>query len=230
MKKSFYEILEVSNSASRETIDAVYLVLQRKYSSLDPEQHPEAAEQLKFIQIAYGVIADPAKRAVYDKRLAKASAEPKPEPTPEPTPIAPAIQTEQPASPAGPARAEPTAPAAEKEVATPIDLIAQLKEANRNTGPREDFGERFFSIATKPLVAAIIGLFFVGSVTYKYMKPATRSNTSNALAKQGAFSPDPVATTALDAAQKLDSDLEAGMNTPSTRRLFPLLPSRQKPT
>jgi hypothetical protein len=69
-----------------------------------------------------------------------------------------------------------------------------------------------FAISTKPLVAAIIGLVFVGSATYKYMKPATRPNTSNASAKQGAISPDPVATTALDAAQRLESGLEAGMN------------------
>lgn len=206
MKKSFYEILEVSTTASQETIDAVYRVLHEKYSSRDSAQYPDAAEQLKFLRIAHGVISDPAKRAVYDKRLATAKAEAA---QPAPTPIA-----EQPiAAPPQPPVVTAAAPATDNSLlVTPVDLIAQLKEANRNTGPREDIAERLTAIATKPLVAAIVGLVFVGSVTYKSMQPAKPPSAAAAQARQGPFVPDPLAAAALDAAQKLGARVEADIS------------------
>ena len=64
-----YEILEVSPSASFETVERVFRYLAKRY-------HPDASENgdiQKFTQIAeaYEILGDPAKRASFDNELDK---------------------------------------------------------------------------------------------------------------------------------------------------------------
>src|SRR5438552_2392034 len=69
--KSFYEILEVSPSASPAEIRTAYLNLAREYH---PDRVPEhltklradAEEKLKLVNHAWAVLGDPAKRRQYD--------------------------------------------------------------------------------------------------------------------------------------------------------------------
>ena len=71
MKKTFYEILEVSESASPEIIEKAYKVLAKKY-------HPDlqvsgdkaqAEAKMKQINEAYEVLGDSEKRSAYDLKL-----------------------------------------------------------------------------------------------------------------------------------------------------------------
>lgn len=67
---NYYEILEVSETASAEVIKASYRALVRKF-------HPDvyvgdkgyATEQLKVLNAAYEVLSDPIKRRIYDDYL-----------------------------------------------------------------------------------------------------------------------------------------------------------------
>lgn len=73
MKKTFYELLEVSNTASQETIRTMYQALQKRYAELEGNGSADAAEQFKFIKIAYEVISNPDKRRMYDAHIASSS-------------------------------------------------------------------------------------------------------------------------------------------------------------
>ena len=58
-----YRILQVSPNADLEAIHAAYRRLARRYHpDLNPQ--PEAAERMRAINAAYGVLSDPARRAV----------------------------------------------------------------------------------------------------------------------------------------------------------------------
>ena len=84
--KSFYEVLEVAESASAEEIHSAYLRLAREYH---PDRVPEhltklradAEEKFKQVQEAWTVLGDPAKRQRYDQR-ARATDRPGPAPAP----------------------------------------------------------------------------------------------------------------------------------------------------
>src|SRR6185437_8050034 len=75
---SFYEILEVSPSASTAEIRTSYLRLAREYH---PDRVPEhltklradAEEKLKLVNEAWAVLSDAAKRRLYDERLRNAT-------------------------------------------------------------------------------------------------------------------------------------------------------------
>ena len=64
---TYYDILEVSQNASSETIHAAYKALCKKYhpdvSSLDSD------ERMKEVNHAYEILSDPEKRSQYDREL-----------------------------------------------------------------------------------------------------------------------------------------------------------------
>lgn len=67
--KSYYEILEVSRNASKETIKSEFKKLARKYHpDLNPN-NKEAEEKFKEINEAYGILSNEDSRKEYDKKL-----------------------------------------------------------------------------------------------------------------------------------------------------------------
>jgi hypothetical protein len=70
MAKTFYDVLEVSASAGRETIRAAYDSLMRVYTAKAQAGDADAENRLKFARTAYEVLSDPQKKALYDQRLA----------------------------------------------------------------------------------------------------------------------------------------------------------------
>ncbi|MEO8135000.1 MAG: DnaJ domain-containing protein [Betaproteobacteria bacterium] len=68
MKKTLYELLEVRNNDSPETIATAYHRMREYYTELE-KTDPAAGEQLKVLKLAYEVILDPIQRVMYDQRL-----------------------------------------------------------------------------------------------------------------------------------------------------------------
>ena len=66
--RTYYALLGVSRTATREEINAAYKQLARKYHP-DISSEPDAAEIMKQINIARDVLTDPARRADYDLKL-----------------------------------------------------------------------------------------------------------------------------------------------------------------
>ncbi len=73
MKKNFYEILEVSENASPETIERVYKLLVKKYHPdlQSPDKKAEAEEKIKEINRAYDTLSNPTLRREYDFTLSQ---------------------------------------------------------------------------------------------------------------------------------------------------------------
>ena len=73
--KNYYEILEISQNASKEIIDKAYRVLAKKYhpDSNKPEDKQWAEEQFKEINEAYEVLSDENKKREYDQNLINAN-------------------------------------------------------------------------------------------------------------------------------------------------------------
>lgn len=69
--KTLYELLEVSETASKEIIEKAYKVLAKKYHpDLQKEEDKEKAEQkMKQINEAYDILSDDTKRGKYDEEL-----------------------------------------------------------------------------------------------------------------------------------------------------------------
>lgn len=69
--KTLYEILEVSESASKEIIEKAYKVLAKKYHpDLQTEQDkPGAEKKMKELNEAYSILIDDVKRKEYDNKL-----------------------------------------------------------------------------------------------------------------------------------------------------------------
>jgi hypothetical protein len=90
--KSWYEILEVAESASAEQIRSAYLRMAREYH---PDRVPEhltklradAEDKFKQVQEAWAVLGDPAKRRRYDLASAGVAVpnSPPPRQSPQPT-------------------------------------------------------------------------------------------------------------------------------------------------
>ena len=72
MKKTLYDILEVSEKASKEVIEKAYKVLAKKYHPdlQTDENKSEAENKMKEINEAYNILSDDAAREKYDAELA----------------------------------------------------------------------------------------------------------------------------------------------------------------
>ena len=72
MKKTLYDILEVSEQASKEVIEKAYRVLAKKYHpDLQTDENKIKAEgKMKEINEAYNVLSDELSRKKYDEKLA----------------------------------------------------------------------------------------------------------------------------------------------------------------
>ena len=73
----FYAILQVHPTAEPEIIEVAYRRLMRKYhpDALSPElkSDPELISRVRWINVAYDVLSDPAQRAAYDETIAAQS-------------------------------------------------------------------------------------------------------------------------------------------------------------
>jgi len=68
--KNYYEILEVNETASEETINKVYKFLAKKYHpDVNPENKEFAEAKFKEISEAYEILSNSEKRASYDIEL-----------------------------------------------------------------------------------------------------------------------------------------------------------------
>ena len=90
--KTYYEILEIAESAKPEEVRAAYLRLAKEYH---PDRVPkhltklkrDAEEKFKEIQEAWAVLGDPTKRNQFDKRLRERREQLRPQtPSPHPSP------------------------------------------------------------------------------------------------------------------------------------------------
>lgn len=61
----YYKILQVDPLAEEEVIEAAYRRLARKYHP-DVYSGPDASERMRILNLAYGVIGNPARRLAYD--------------------------------------------------------------------------------------------------------------------------------------------------------------------
>lgn len=69
---NYYEVLEVSEKASKEVIEKAYKALAKKYHpDLNPDNKKEAELKMKELNEAYEVLIDDDKRANFDSVLAK---------------------------------------------------------------------------------------------------------------------------------------------------------------
>ena len=66
VKRDYYEVLEITRSASAEEIKVAFRGLARKYHP-DVNKAHDAEEKFKEINEAYNVLSDPDKRAAYDR-------------------------------------------------------------------------------------------------------------------------------------------------------------------
>ncbi len=67
MKKDYYEVLGLSRSAGQDEIKKAYRKLAKKYHPDTNKNNPAAEEKFKEISIAYEVLSDEKKKALYDK-------------------------------------------------------------------------------------------------------------------------------------------------------------------
>lgn len=74
MKISHYEVLQVSPQAGDEVIGAAYRELLARLQALAGAGDGEARNQLIFVEEAFAVLGDPARRAAYDAGLRQAAA------------------------------------------------------------------------------------------------------------------------------------------------------------
>lgn len=68
MKRTLYDVLQLSHTAERDVIESAYTKLKAKHQSVHT---PESDNELKFIQHAYETLINPEKRKSYDERLAE---------------------------------------------------------------------------------------------------------------------------------------------------------------
>ena len=79
MKKTLYDILELSRSASVESVQAAYERLSQAAQSRSAAGDPDASARIVAIREAYATLSDSARKSLYDLRLSAAAATPEPE-------------------------------------------------------------------------------------------------------------------------------------------------------
>jgi DnaJ-class molecular chaperone len=67
---NYYQLLEVSETASPEVIRAAYRALAKKYHP-DVYKGDDRQQMMTTVNTAYSVLSDPEKRAAYDRKLAQ---------------------------------------------------------------------------------------------------------------------------------------------------------------
>lgn len=75
MHRTYYDILEVSPSASQSVISAAYRALSKKYHPDKNNGDKHSEEMMAKINIAYGVLSDPIKRNFYDEEIGLSKSE-----------------------------------------------------------------------------------------------------------------------------------------------------------
>ena len=73
--QSLYELLQVSENADQEIIQAAYRRLVLRYHP-DRSSEPNAAEMTQRLNDAYAILSDPARKAEYDRELRSRSSRP----------------------------------------------------------------------------------------------------------------------------------------------------------
>lgn len=69
---NYYEVLEVSEKASKEVIEKAYKILAKKYHpDLNKDNPQEAEKKMKALNEAYEILMDDEKRANFDSVLLK---------------------------------------------------------------------------------------------------------------------------------------------------------------
>jgi GGDEF domain-containing protein len=91
----YYRTLQVHHDAGQDVIDAAYRCLCKMYHP-DLNQNPSAAEKMKFINIAYGILGDEKKRRIYHiEWLKNQVVKPASTPTPTPSPAKNTVRDER---------------------------------------------------------------------------------------------------------------------------------------
>ncbi len=72
-KRTFYKILQVSDDADAEAIDAAYQRIKSKYEDANDVV---ARNELFFVEHAYKTLSDPNSRKAYDRQIANSFAQP----------------------------------------------------------------------------------------------------------------------------------------------------------
>ena len=68
--ENYYELMEISETASQEVIERVYKLLAKKYHpDLNPDNPKAAEEKFKKISVAYDTLSNETKRKAYDEKL-----------------------------------------------------------------------------------------------------------------------------------------------------------------
>jgi Ca-activated chloride channel family protein len=66
-EKDYYQILEISYTATAEEVKRAYRLLARRFHP-DTSHEPDAAERFREVQSAYEILGDSSQRAAYDKK------------------------------------------------------------------------------------------------------------------------------------------------------------------
>ena len=69
--KDYYEILEISESASEEVIHMAYKALVKKYHPDSSGQEKNSESKMQEINEAYEILSDPERRKNYDEKSRK---------------------------------------------------------------------------------------------------------------------------------------------------------------
>lgn len=67
MELSYYEILEITQSADKDTIKKAYRKMALKYHPDRNQGDKEAEDKFKLVNEAYEVLSNEEKRAIYDR-------------------------------------------------------------------------------------------------------------------------------------------------------------------
>ena len=137
-EESYYELLQVSENADQEIIQAAYRRLVLRYHP-DRSSEPDAAEMTQRLNNAYAILSDLARRAAYNMQLGASRTAPQPRPrnqrTQEAPPARPAKQNNTRGAPTQPEFAAPvTETEIRKDLVSTLQLNTNYRKAIRKGG------------------------------------------------------------------------------------------------